>query len=125
MRAAMLKLAGLTTRRRWIVVGIWVALIVVAFPLAAKQTENLTGGGFDVPGSESQAVQDALAEDYPERQNGAVSVVLEPATGDERGGGQGGDRPDRGRRRGRPGVHASRRARSSAPSSSSSPARSR
>ena len=81
MRAVMLKLAGLTTRYRWVVVGIWVAVLLVAFPLAAKQTENLTGGGFDVPGSESQAVQDALAADFPERHNGAVSVVLEPVPG--------------------------------------------
>ena len=81
MRAVMLKLAGLTTRRRWIVVGLWVAVLVVCVPLSAKQTENLTGGGFDVPGSESQAVQDALAEDYPERQNGAVAIVLEPGPG--------------------------------------------
>jgi uncharacterized membrane protein YdfJ with MMPL/SSD domain len=81
MRAAMIRLSGFATRRRWIVIGIWAVLLVAAIPLAMKQTENLTGGGFDVPGSASEEVSTALADDYPEHQNGAVSVVLEAEPG--------------------------------------------
>jgi uncharacterized membrane protein YdfJ with MMPL/SSD domain len=51
MRAFMERLADVLARRRWVVVGAWLAVVVVALPLASKQTENLTGGGFDVPGS--------------------------------------------------------------------------
>jgi hypothetical protein len=84
MRAAMIRLSGFATRRRWIVIGIWAVLLVAAIPLAMKQTENLTGGGFDVPGSASEEVSTALADDYPEHQNGAVSVVLEAEPGARR-----------------------------------------
>jgi len=72
----MARLAGLLTRRRWYVVGVWIALVVAALPLAAKQSEHLTGGGFDVPGSESQRVQDLIGAEFSERENGAVSAVL-------------------------------------------------
>jgi uncharacterized membrane protein YdfJ with MMPL/SSD domain len=77
MRAAMVRLSGFASRRRWIVIGVWAGLLIAAIPLAMHQTDNLTGGGFDVPGSASQEVSTALADDYPEHQNGAVSVVLE------------------------------------------------
>ena len=79
MRAGMSRLAGLLARRRWIVVGVWVALVVAAVPLASRQSENLTGGGFDVPGSESEQVQSLIEAQYPELESGAVSAVLEAA----------------------------------------------
>jgi RND superfamily putative drug exporter len=66
----------LLERRRWFVVGIWLAIVVAAIPLAARQTEELTGGGFDVPGSQSQSVQEAIAAEFESAQNGAVSVVV-------------------------------------------------
>ena len=84
MRAAMIRLAGFLTRRRWFVVGAWVVLVPAAFPLASRQTEDLTGGGFDVPGSQSDRVTQALADEFPEQQNGAVSIVLEAEPGADR-----------------------------------------
>jgi uncharacterized membrane protein YdfJ with MMPL/SSD domain len=81
MRAAMVRLAGSLSRWRWFVVGAWVLVVLAAFPFAARQTENLTGGGFDVPGSQSDEVTRALADQFPEQQNGAVSVVLEAEPG--------------------------------------------
>ena len=39
-------------------------VVVVALPFAAHQTDHLTGGGFDVPGSQSKAVSDALQSDF-------------------------------------------------------------
>jgi RND superfamily putative drug exporter len=73
----MVRLSGVVARRRWIVIGVWGVLLVAAVPLAMRQTDNLTGGGFDVPGSDSKEVSTALAEDYPAQQNGAVTVVLQ------------------------------------------------
>lgn len=45
----MERLAGFLARRRWIVIAAWLALLLAALPLAAKQTDELTGGGFSVP----------------------------------------------------------------------------
>jgi uncharacterized membrane protein YdfJ with MMPL/SSD domain len=80
MRNGMNRLAAfLGHRRRW-VVGAWVAILLCALPFAAKQTDHLTGGGFDVPGSQSQAVSDALQRDFGSQSNG-VSVALKAEAG--------------------------------------------
>jgi uncharacterized membrane protein YdfJ with MMPL/SSD domain len=84
MRAAMIRLAGSLSRWRWFVVAAWVLVVLAAVPFAARQTEDLTGGGFDVPGSQSDQVTGALADQFPEQQNGAVSVVLEAQPGADR-----------------------------------------
>ncbi len=77
----MKTLAGFLARRRWYVVGAWLAVLVAAMPLASRQTEELTGGGFSVPGSESAQVEEAIASDYEGARDGAIAVVLDP-TGD-------------------------------------------
>jgi RND superfamily putative drug exporter len=61
-------------RRRW-VVGIWVAIVVLAFPFASHQTDHLSGGGFDVPGSQSDAVSKALQRDFGAQADGIVVVL--------------------------------------------------
>jgi RND superfamily putative drug exporter len=86
MRSGMARLASFVSRRRWYVIGVWVALVIAALPLASRQSENLTGGGFDVPGSESEQVQRLVAAQYPQRENGAVSAVLSAQPGADRAG---------------------------------------
>jgi uncharacterized membrane protein YdfJ with MMPL/SSD domain len=72
--------AFLGRRRRWVLAG-WVVVLVLAFPLASRQTEHLTGGGFDVPGSQSKAVSDALGRSFGEDANGiAVLLRAQPGT---------------------------------------------
>ncbi len=78
MHDAMIKLAGFLARRRRLVVIAWVLIVVASLPLAARQTEHLTGGGFDVPGSESKAVADAMQGVFASRANG-ISVLLQAA----------------------------------------------
>jgi uncharacterized membrane protein YdfJ with MMPL/SSD domain len=78
MRDGMNRLAGVLGRRRRWVVAIWVAVVVCALPFAAKQTEHLTGGGFDVPGSQSLAVSEALQRDFGSQADG-IGVVLKAA----------------------------------------------
>ena len=56
MQAAMDRLASFLERRRWLVLGAWLVLLLAAAPFAAKQTDHLTSGGFEVPGSQSQIV---------------------------------------------------------------------
>lgn len=80
MRDAMRALAVLLGRRRWWVLGVWIAIVVLAFPFASKQTEHLTGGGFDVPGSQSMKVSEALQEDFGSQADG-IAVVLKAAPG--------------------------------------------
>ena len=78
MRDFMVKLAGFLGRRRRLVFVAWIAILLAALPLAAKQTEHLTGGGFDVPGSQSQAVSEALQDDFATK-TGGITVLLRAA----------------------------------------------
>jgi RND superfamily putative drug exporter len=75
MRDTMNRLAGVLGRRRRWVVAIWVAIVLVALPFAMKQTDHLTGGGFDVPGSQSMLVSEALQDDFGAKADG-IGVVL-------------------------------------------------
>ncbi|HEX3173875.1 MAG TPA: MMPL family transporter [Solirubrobacterales bacterium] len=77
----MTRLAGFLGRRRRWVLGGWVLVLLLAMPLASRQTEHLTGGGFDVPGSQSKAVSDSLERDFGGEADGiAVLFVGEGAT---------------------------------------------
>jgi uncharacterized membrane protein YdfJ with MMPL/SSD domain len=75
MRDGMKRLAAVLGRRRRWVLAAWVAIVVLALPFAAKQTEHLTGGGFDVPGSESKAVAEAMQGVFAS-ESGGVAVLL-------------------------------------------------
>ena len=80
MRDFMVKLAGfLGRRRRWVLAG-WVVVLVLALPFASRQTDHLTGGGFDVPGSESKAVSDSLKSEFGD-ESGNMAVLLQAESG--------------------------------------------
>ncbi|HVD39539.1 MAG TPA: MMPL family transporter [Solirubrobacterales bacterium] len=76
----MSSLAGFLGRRRRSVVAAWVLIVLLALPFASKQTDHLTGGGFDVPGSQSMKVSESLQEDFGSQADG-VAVVLKAAPG--------------------------------------------
>jgi uncharacterized membrane protein YdfJ with MMPL/SSD domain len=78
MRDAMTRLAGILGRRRRWVLGAWVLIVVLALPFAAQQTDHLTGGGFDVPGSQSLKVSEAVQNEFGSQADG-ISVVLKAA----------------------------------------------
>ncbi|HWT90335.1 MAG TPA: MMPL family transporter, partial [Solirubrobacterales bacterium] len=80
MKDTMRALAGFLGRRRRWVVAAWVLIVVLAMPFAAKQTEHLTGGGFDVPGSQSMKVSESLQEEFGSKADG-IAVVLQAAPG--------------------------------------------
>jgi len=86
MKDAMRSLAQFLGRRRKLVVGAWVLIVLVASPFAMKQTDHLTGGGFDVPGSQSKKVSESLQADFGSQADGiAVVLKAEPdATAAER-----------------------------------------
>jgi RND superfamily putative drug exporter len=64
-----------TTRRR-LVLGVWIVLFLCAVPFAAQQTKHLTAGGFEVPGSGSLAVSDALKR-FPGVQTEPLILVFD------------------------------------------------
>jgi RND superfamily putative drug exporter len=74
------RLAGFLGRRRRWVLAAWVIVVVLALPFASRQTEHLTGGGFDVPGSQSKQVSEALQSDFGSQANG-ITVLLKAAPG--------------------------------------------
>src|SRR3954447_6458320 len=69
------RLAGFLERRRWVVLGVWVALLLAALPFAARQTDHLTSGGFEVPGSQSQVVS-ANIHRFEGAQRDKLAVVV-------------------------------------------------
>src|SRR5918997_3094422 len=75
MQSSMDRLAAVLERRRWIVLVGWLLIIAAALPFAARQTEHLTSGGFEVPGSQSQVV-DANVERFEGAQREHLAVVL-------------------------------------------------
>jgi uncharacterized membrane protein YdfJ with MMPL/SSD domain len=75
MRESMIQLSGFLGRHRRWVLAAWAAVLLVASPIAMHQTDHLTGGGFDVPGSQSKAVNEALEDEFDGRADG-IAVVL-------------------------------------------------
>src|SRR3712207_4781606 len=60
MQRAMDRLSGFVERRRLLVVGVWLVVLLAAIPFSLRQTEHLTSGGFTVPGSGSDRTDRAL-----------------------------------------------------------------
>jgi RND superfamily putative drug exporter len=76
------RLERFVARRRRLVLVAWAVLILVAVAFASRQTENLTGGGFEPKGSGSQIVADALAREFPGMQPNDLAVVFDNRRGD-------------------------------------------
>jgi uncharacterized membrane protein YdfJ with MMPL/SSD domain len=75
------RLAGFLERRRWLVLGAWILLLVAALPFAARQTDHLTSGGFEVPGSQSQVVSENIHRfEGAQRDNLAVVLARGPGS---------------------------------------------
>lgn len=67
-------------RRRWLVLSAWIAVVLAAVPFAARQSENLARGGFTVPGSESEAVNEEVVRSWDVGTQLALVVVPERGT---------------------------------------------
>src|SRR5215210_3653431 len=75
MQSVMDRLAALLERRRWFVLAAWLLLLLAALPFAAQQTDHLTSGGFEVPGSQSQVVSENVTR-FEGAQRDNLAVVL-------------------------------------------------
>ncbi|MEA2439080.1 MAG: putative drug exporter of the superfamily [Thermoleophilaceae bacterium] len=81
MQAAMDRLDGFTRRHGRLVAAAWLVLLLAALPFAARQTEHLTSGGFEVPGSGSAAVERGLtAFEGAQRSQLAVVIARRPGS---------------------------------------------
>ena len=57
---SLARLAAAVSRRRWSVFAVWLALLASGGWFSLHQSDNLSGGGWEVPGSPSVRVADAL-----------------------------------------------------------------
>src|SRR3954468_14148502 len=80
MQRAMDRLDAFLKRHRRAVLVLWVVLLVASLPLAARQTEHLTSGGFDIPGSGSKLVDSEMSR-FPGAQSEHLAVVLRRTLG--------------------------------------------
>jgi uncharacterized membrane protein YdfJ with MMPL/SSD domain len=83
MQGLMLRLDALIHRRRRLVIAGWVVILVAALPFALRQSDNLTGGGFDVPGAESTVVEETLGADFDWVPRAQLAAVLVPRRGSD------------------------------------------
>jgi uncharacterized membrane protein YdfJ with MMPL/SSD domain len=67
-------------RRKWIVLGGWL-VAAVAVVLLVRTFGSNTSDNLELPGTDSQAATDLLAERFPPQQNGSSPIVFHVATG--------------------------------------------
>lgn len=73
-----MRLSGSLRRHRWLVFTCWLLALVPSVALALTQSSNLTGGGFDVAGSQSLRVQYELEDHYPQLGSSPLALVAAP-----------------------------------------------
>jgi RND superfamily putative drug exporter len=75
MATLLARLAEAASRRRRLVIGVWLALLVGVSWFSLHQSDRLSGGGWDVPGSSSVRVSDEL-DTFPSFSSPALSILV-------------------------------------------------
>ncbi|WP_100502152.1 MMPL family transporter, partial [Geodermatophilus chilensis] len=70
------RFAAFTRRARWPVAVVWLLLVAGAAVVASGLPDRLSGGGWDVEGSQSAAVEEALREGFLGRGESTLTVVV-------------------------------------------------
>jgi RND superfamily putative drug exporter len=70
------RVGALAVRRRRIVLGAWILLFVAMGPLLGKLTDRLSQGGFEVPGSQSDQVRQAIEHDFKGQYEFSDTLVM-------------------------------------------------
>ncbi|CPR62438.1 putative membrane protein, MmpL [Mycobacteroides abscessus subsp. abscessus] len=78
MQSVMMRTSDYLRRYRWLTVAVWLILIVAAVGLVAGRGEKLTGGGFEVAGSQSLKVHDAMETGFREQGASPLALVAAP-----------------------------------------------
>lgn len=63
--------------------AIWVVALLVAMPFAARQSEELTGGGFEAPNADSTKADSVLADHFADVDRASLGAVIAPTVPDE------------------------------------------
>jgi heme transporter len=74
----MMRLSSNLRRFRWVVFAAWLLLLVPSVYLALNQSGNLTGGGFQVAGSQSLHVEYETEDHYPDQGASPLALVAAP-----------------------------------------------
>ncbi|MFY9921393.1 MAG: MMPL family transporter, partial [Mycobacterium sp.] len=74
----MMRLSSSLRRFRWAVFVVWLLLLAPAVYLGMNQSGHLTGGGFEVAGSQSLYVQQELEEQFPDQGASPLALVAAP-----------------------------------------------
>ena len=74
----MMRLSRSLRRYRWLVFTGWLLALVPAIYLVMTGSGNLTGGGFEVAGSQSLLVHDQLEEQYHDLGSSSLALVAAP-----------------------------------------------
>ena len=74
----MMRLSRSLRRYRWLVFTSWLLALVPAIYLVMTGSGNLTGGGFEVAGSQSLQVHDQLQEQYHDLGSSSLALVAAP-----------------------------------------------
>jgi uncharacterized membrane protein YdfJ with MMPL/SSD domain len=74
----MMRFSGYLRRFRWLVFSVWLLALIPAIYLTVTQSGHLTGGGFEVAGSQSLSVHDQLEDHYPDQGASGLALVAAP-----------------------------------------------
>ncbi|MEO6792277.1 MAG: MMPL family transporter [Mycobacterium sp.] len=74
----MMRFSSNLRRFRWVVFTGWLLAVLPSLYLAATQSGHLTGGGFEVEGSQSLHVQYQLEDHFPEQGASPLALVAAP-----------------------------------------------
>ncbi|WP_054707358.1 MMPL family transporter [Bacillus sp. JCM 19041] len=64
------------THFRWVVIGLWLMLLVFGGYYATQVGSHLTGGGWGVPGSDSNQAYEVLSEEFESRDATSLTFVM-------------------------------------------------
>ena len=77
----MMRLSSNLRRYRWAVFAAWLLVLVPAILVSLHESNKLTGGGFEVAGSQSLHVQRQLETHYPDQGASPLALVAAPRPG--------------------------------------------
>jgi uncharacterized membrane protein YdfJ with MMPL/SSD domain len=77
----MMRLSSNLRRYRWAVLAAWLLVLVPAVLISLHESSNLTGGGFEVSGSQSLRVQKEIEKHFPDQGASPLALVAAPQPG--------------------------------------------
>ncbi len=80
MARVLYRMGRFITRHHWLVLGTWIAVVIAVVALVATAGADTTNNQ-SLPGTDSQAATDVLADRFPPQQNGRSPIVFHVDSG--------------------------------------------